>query len=91
MLAWLRTALALIATGVALELLGSGMHDGLRTAATTVMAGAGICMPVLAWLDWARVEGAMRHDSPLPSPILTVFAGLTATTAGALTLLGLYL
>lgn len=91
MLAWIRTALALIAAGVALELLAGSDPDPFTTAAATILCGAGICIPILAWVDWIRVEGAMRHDRPLPSPTLTVFAGIAVAAAGALIILGLYL
>ena len=41
-LAWTRTALALIAGGVALEVLGLDLHPGLRLAASMLLIGTGL-------------------------------------------------
>ncbi|ASW55741.1 YidH family protein [Plantactinospora sp. KBS50] len=71
-LAWIRTALALIAGGVALAAFGPGLHPHLRTAAAALLIVTGIAMPVPAWLGWVRRERALRRDEPLPSPLLSM-------------------
>jgi putative membrane protein len=69
-LAWSRTALALIAGGVALEVLVIGMQPGFRLAASLLLIASGACLPVVAWFDWMRTERALRHGRPLPhSPV----------------------
>jgi putative membrane protein len=66
-LAWIRTALALVAAGVALDVLGlSVAHDVERVAAMTLVA-LGVVIAAVAWLRWALAERAMRRARPLPS------------------------
>lgn len=90
-LAWIRTALALIAGGVALEVLGLDLHPGLRLAASLVLLAAGIVTPAIAWFGWMRAERAMRLGTPLPaSPLGPVLAAAVAL-AGVLVLLAVLL
>ncbi|WP_432482466.1 YidH family protein [Kineococcus esterisolvens] len=90
-LAWIRTSLALLAAGVALEGLALPLQPQLRLAASIVLVVLGMAAPVQAWRGWARDERAMRRGEPLASPALA--APLTAGTglAGVLVLLGLLL
>lgn len=90
-LAWVRTSLALLAGGVALEALDLPLHPGFRLAAAVLLLALGIAAPVQAWLGWARSERAIRERRPLPAPVLAgpLAAGLVA--AGALVLLGVVL
>jgi putative membrane protein len=90
-LAWIRTSLALIAGGVALEGLALPLQPGLRLAASVVLLGLGLCLPGLAWWEWGVVERALRHGQPLPgSRVAVVLAGATAVVA-VLALLGILL
>lgn len=81
-LAWIRTSLALLAGGVALELLGLDLEPGLRLAASLVLIATGIGAAVVAWWGWARTEAALRRASPLPSSpaglLLAVCVGAAA-------------
>ena len=86
-LAWIRTGLALIAAGVAvdtirLDLPRSGQHvlGGLL-----VLLGA-VCA-VTAWSRWARAERAMRRHSPLPAPRATALLAAAVVVIGVLVLL----
>lgn len=90
-LAWIRTALALLAGGVALELLGLELHPGLRLAASLVLVVAGIATPVLAWFGWGRAERAMRLAQPLPPSPLGAVLGVAVSLAGVLLLLAILL
>lgn len=90
-LAWIRTALAFLAGGVALELLGLELHPGLRLAASLVLIAAAIITPALAWVNWARAERAMRESTPLPSSSLGAVLGAVATVAGVLVVLAILL
>jgi putative membrane protein len=66
-LAWVRTALAMLAGGVALHALEVPSTDWLRTLVVVALIGAGGLVCVFALLRWARVERAMRRREPLPS------------------------
>lgn len=88
-LAWIRTALALVAGGVALELLGLDLHPDFRLAASLVLVIAGILTPALAWLDWARTERALRRALPLPATLLGPLLACAVTAAGVLVLLAI--
>lgn len=90
-LAWTRTALALIAGGVALEVLGLDLHPGLRLAASLVLIAAGVVLPATSWFDWMRTERALRHGRPLPHSPLGVLLAIAVTAAGLLVLLSVLL
>ena len=66
-LAWSRTALALIAAGVALEALALPLQPALRFAASMILLTLGLIVPPLAWLTWTSIERALRESAPLPS------------------------
>lgn len=88
-LAWIRTSLALIAGGVALEVLGLDLNPDLRLAASLVLAIAGVLLPGLSWAEWARTERALRRDDPLPGSLLGMVLGVIVTVAGALVVLSI--
>jgi len=83
-LAWVRTALALIAGAVALEqLVPSFTVHGVRTALSVLLALFGLVAAVGAYRHWARSERAMRLGEPLPrSPLmLGLTVGLVVVAA----------
>lgn len=88
-LAWIRTALALIAGGVALELLGLDLNPALRLAASLVLVIVGTLLPVFTWLNWARTERALRLGEPLPPSVLGPLLATAVTAAGVLVLLAI--
>lgn len=88
-LAWIRTALALLAAGVALEVLGPQLQPTLRLAASVLLIVAGILTPVQAWIGWARTERALRLNRPLPSASLALPLAIVLLAAGVLILLGI--
>lgn len=90
-LAWIRTALALMAGGVALEALGLGLQPDLQLAASVVLMLTGILAPVQAWFGWARNERALRNNTPLPNPMLALPVVVAVAVAGGLVMLGLVL
>jgi putative membrane protein len=65
-LAWLRTALALLAAGVALEALKIPDEPVLRFAAAGVFIALGVAAAIRSWLGWMRAERALRRSEPLP-------------------------
>jgi putative membrane protein len=90
-LAWIRTSLALIVGGVALEVLGLDLQPQLRLAASLVLLVAGATSPLTAWINWFRCERAMRLAVPLPASLLGPLMVVAVTAAGALVTLGLLL
>ena len=66
-LAWVRTALAVLAGAVALDSLGVPRDDCLRTALVVLLLALAGATGPLAWRRWARVERAMRTHAPLPA------------------------
>ncbi len=65
-LAWVRTSLALLAAGVALEALAVPVSPGFRLAAATVFVVAGTFAAVQGWVSWYRTERALRENAALP-------------------------
>ncbi|MEZ5087621.1 MAG: DUF202 domain-containing protein [Tessaracoccus sp.] len=91
LLAWIRTSLALIAGGVALEVLGLDLHAELRLTASLVLIVAGIVTSVWCWTDWMATERALRLGKPLPHSPLGVILAITASLVGLLVVLAVLL
>ncbi|WP_399093286.1 YidH family protein [Streptomyces sp. BBFR2] len=81
LLAWLRTGLALVGGGFAVDQFLPRLHPGLRTAFTVVLLAAGALCGVRAVHHWVRCERAMRRGEDLP---MTRFPSLLALVVGAL-------
>lgn len=83
-LAWLRTGLALVAAGVAVDVVDLSLSPAMTTTLASFILLLGAGCAVLAFLRWSGSERAMRLGAPLPA------LGVTATFfAGALTVLAL--
>ena len=76
-LAWVRTALALLAGGVAVEAFtGALFAPPVRVVLSTVLLVLAALLALGAGARWLRVERAMRHGRPLPLPLIVpVLAG----------------
>ncbi len=90
-LAWIRTALALIAGGVALEALNLPVQPGIRVAAAALLVVLGLVVPVLAWFGWGSVERALRRGEPLPASRVALPVAVGTAAVAALVLVGLVL
>lgn len=90
-LAWIRTSLALVAAGVALEALALPLQPGFRLAASVLLTVLGVLAPVQAWRGWAAGERAMRTARPLPAARLAAPLAAGTGAAAVLVLLGLLL
>jgi putative membrane protein len=90
-LAWIRTALALSAAGVALEALDLPIAPGLRSTSALLLISLGIVTPVLSWVGWAATERALRLGRPLPSTLLGPVLAVGTAVAASLVLVGLAL
>ena len=70
-LSWTRTALALIAAGVALEAFDlPALGEGGRRTITTVLLVLGAALAVGSYRRWLNTERAMRNRVSIPAPIL---------------------
>ncbi len=86
-LAWIRTALGLLAGGVAVHQLVAPFR--IAWVQTAIAVGAlvlAIVLAVGAYSHWRSVQRAMRRGAPLPGnslvPIVAVGAGIIALLAG---------
>lgn len=91
-LAWGRTSLAIIATGLALaRLLPANGYAAAQTAAGAVLAVTGTVLVIWAYRDYRRAEAAIRRGealvrSSLPTALLATIAlaGLVALVLAVL-------
>lgn len=67
-LAWIRTSLAFVAGGVALEAISVPVHPTARIIATSMFLLLAILVPLYAWFQWLRNERALRQEAPLHAP-----------------------
>lgn len=88
-LAWIRTALALIAGGVALEVFGLELQPDLRLTASFLLIGAGVLAPIQAWFGWWAIEKALRNKTSLPSPVAGAVIAVLICAAGVCVILGI--
>lgn len=86
-LAWLRTALALLAGAVALaQFVPPFSVAGLRTGLAALLAVTGTLLAGVSYRRWARVQHAMRLAKPLPMTWLPFVAGWAAALCGIVVL-----
>ena len=65
-LAWVRTSLALLAGGIALEALKVPSQPGFRLSAALVLILLGLIAIIQAGVSWARTERSLRLGAALP-------------------------
>jgi len=81
-LAWIRTSLAFLAGGTALEAFAADAFPSpLRTWLAVLVIGVGILIAAGAAVRWIRVERSMRESRPLPLPAIVPLLGLGAVIA----------
>ncbi len=80
-LAWIRTALGLLATGVALQALAVPAHPGLRFTAVLIFIVLALIAAVQSWVGWARAELALRLRQSIPAPAVGVAVAVGAVAA----------
>ncbi len=75
-LAWIRTALALIAGGIAVvQFVPAFGIPGIRHGFSVALTAGGGLLAALAVRRWQRVQNAMRHDEDLPPTRIPVMLG----------------
>ena len=87
-LAWIRTALALIAGGVAIDAVALPLPVWVRVATSIVLLVLGLAVPVLAWANWAATERALRLGRSLPGSLMTLPLAIGVLVVAALVVLG---
>ncbi|MFF2626777.1 YidH family protein [Kitasatospora griseola] len=81
-LAWIRTALALLAGGVALDQLAPELAPApVRAALAVALALGGAVLGIASYRRWVRTERAMRAGEPLPAG--RIMLALTVCVAAA--------
>jgi putative membrane protein len=79
-LAWVRTALAILAGAVLLDQLASRNYGAVRFVLVLSLIVASAILTVLAYFRWRDNEIAMRRAGPLPAPsaipVLTALVAL---------------
>ncbi len=81
-LAWIRTGLAFIAGGIALNAFTLDMAVDTRKAISILALAIGSIISLWAWISWARVERSMRDRKPLKhSPALVLLSGTVIAIA----------
>ena len=66
-LAWIRTCLAMIASGVALDMFGGSTDETARRWLAGVIIALGVLCSLGAYVRWMAAERAMRLHDPLPA------------------------
>ena len=87
-LAWVRTSVAFMAGGVALDAVDLDGPRGLQTAVAVALVVLGLLGAGVSWVRWAATERAMRLRRPLPATTaLAWLAVLLMIIAAALVVL----
>lgn len=87
-LAWIRTALAIFAAGVAVDTLATDLPEVGRRLVAIGLVALGAVVSTVALARWAQNERALRTESPLPgfglAPVMGLAVVLLGVTAGVL-------
>lgn len=85
-LAWIRTSLAFLAGGIAVEAFtGDVFEEAVRKFVAVVLLVLSMLVGASAAFRWIRVERSMRHEAPLPLSLIAPLLGVGgAVAAGVL-------
>lgn len=85
-LAWIRTSLAFLAGGIAIEAFTDDVFgESARTFLAVSLLALGMLVSAGAALRWIGVERSMRQQAPLPLPLIVPLLAVGgAVAAGAL-------
>jgi putative membrane protein len=88
-LAWIRTALALLAGGVAMDAFELSIPAAVQEVLAAVLVVLAMLCAVASWVRWARAERAMRRDEALPAANLSALvAAFVVLVAVAVLIVG---
>lgn len=81
-LAWIRTSLAFLAGGIAVEAFTADLFPELiRTFLAVVLLLLGVLISAGAGLRWVGVERSLRRQAPLPLPLIAPLLGIGVAIA----------
>lgn len=81
-LAWIRTSIAILAAGVALDVVELSIPEHAKKMLGIILVCTSIVIAVVAWFRWAISEIAIRESRPLPAFRFGVaLSGVTVTAA----------
>ncbi|MEX5255574.1 YidH family protein [Kocuria arenosa] len=85
-LAWIRTSLAFLAGGIAVEAFTEDLFpEPMRTIMAVVLLLLGVLISAGAAWRWVGVERSLRRQAPLPLPLIAPLLGIGgAIASGAL-------
>ena len=85
-LAWIRTSLAFLAGGIAVEAFTEDLFpEPIRTSLAVALLLLGVLISAGAAWRWVGVERSMRRRAPLPLPLIAPLLGIGgAIASGAL-------
>lgn len=84
-LAWVRTSLALLAGGIALNVSSRPFSsETTRTVIAVTAVGLSLVLAVSSYVRWRQVQRAMRRSEPLPHPwaVPLLATGIVAVAGG---------
>jgi putative membrane protein len=84
-LAWIRTSLAVLAGGVALDTLDLSLPDAVQLWLASLLIALAILIAPYSWWRWARAERAIRLGQPLPASHLGILMAGVLMVAGIVT------
>ena len=90
-LAWIRTSLALLVTGVALEAFEVPIPEGWRTVSASLFVLLGIAAAVQAWIGWRATDAAAKRGEPVPPPVTRTLLVAGVIAATVIIMVGLFL
>jgi putative membrane protein len=86
-LAWIRTSLAFLAGGIAVEAFtGDLFQEPVRKAVSVALLLLGMSISAGSALRWLRVEQSLRQGRPLPLPLIAPLLGIGGAVVAAVVL-----
>lgn len=90
-LAWIRTSLALLAGGIAIEAFTSDLFvEPVRKVLAVLLLLLGMLLSAGAAVRWVRVERSMRHKTPLPLPLIVPLLAASGALAAAVVVVSIF-
>jgi len=89
-LAWIRTSLALVVTGVAIVAFEVPIPEQWRTISAAIFVLLGIAAAVQAWIGWRATDAAARKGEPVPAPATRTLLVLGTIAATLIVVVGLF-
>lgn len=83
-LAWVRSSLAMMAVGVAINELEVGSNDILRFWVVLLLILSSAIFAIGSFLRWIKIEKAMRLEQPLPAMVSGLFLVVVFVTLALL-------